>query len=165
VTSFDERFDKLWEEASRQHQLLVARNAKYLNWRYVKKPHSSYVILLVERNGEVEGYIVLLIKIHRRLAWKEGFIVDVFAKSNKAINCLLQSALNHFAKENVDLVTCWMMKNQLPYYYLIKSGFIVDSLSSPILVCRINSSSPEFRELYHRVEREWFFTIGDSDMV
>jgi len=165
VTSFDERFDKLWEEMSSQYQLLVVRNTKYLNWRYVEKPYSNYVIMTVERNSKVEGYIVLLKESHGFLGWKRGYIVDIFAKSEKAIYSLLHYALEYFAKENVNLVTCWMMKNQSTYDCLLQNGFIDDRLSSEKLICSINVDNNKYEKLYHRVKKEWFFTIGDSDIV
>jgi len=165
VTSFDGRFDKLWEEMSSQYQLLVVRNAKYLNWRYVKKPYSNYVILTVERNRKIEGYIVLLKESRGFLGWKTGYIVDIFAKSEKAIHWLLHYALEYFVKENVDSVTCWMMKNQSPYDCLLQNGFIDDYLGSQKLICRFNADNNEYKKLYYRVEKEWFFTIGDSDII
>ena len=165
VTSFDEQVDKLWNEASKQYRLLVVRNAKYLNWRYARKPQSNYVILTIERNCKLEGYVVLSTKIHGSLRWKKGYIVDIFAKSAKAIHCLLKLAFNYFVRENVDSVICWMMKNQLPYICLLERNFINDSLSSQKLICRININDSDYEKLYHGVKKEWFFTMGDSDVI
>jgi len=165
VSSFNERIDKLWKKASKQFRLIIVRNAEYLNWRYVRKPHSKYAILTVEKNCGIEGFVVLSTEIHGPLKLKEGFIVDIFAKSENAIHSLLQLALSYFVKENVDLATCWMMKNHVPYNCLLERGFINDSLSSQKLICRINTDDKEFKKLYRRVEKEWFFTMGDSDIV
>ena len=165
VSSCNEQFDKLWKKVSKQFLLIVVRNAEYLNWRYVRKPHSKYTILTVKKNRRIEGFVVLSTEIHGSLKLKKGFIVDVFAKSEKAIHSLLQLALSYFVKENVDLATCWMMKNHVPYNCLLERGFINDSLSSQKLICRINTDDNEFKKLYHRVEKEWFFTMGDSDIV
>jgi len=166
VNSFNEEFDDLWKEASRNYRLLVVRNAKYLNWRYARKPYSRYVILCLKRSGRIEGYVVLSTKIGgTRIGWKTGYVVDIFAKSEKKIHCLLQLALNHFAKENVDLVICWMMKNQLIYNCLLERGFVDDILYSQKFICRFNTDDDKFKNLYRKAENEWFFTMGDSDVI
>jgi len=165
VKSFDNRIDRLWAKASKQYRLLVVRDKEYLNWRYAKRPHSSYVIKLVERKNRIEGYVVLLIKISGLLRKKEGYIVDILAKSERAIHCLMQSAIDYFSKENVDLIICWMMEGQPPFNCLIRRGFTIDSFDSQKLICLINSSDPKFKRLYHEAQKEWFFTVGDTDIV
>lgn len=163
VDHFDGRFDRFWEEISSQYPLLVVRNAKYLNWRYVKKPYSNYRIITVERNRRIEGYIVL--GKSDSTEWKKGYIVDIFAKSEEAIHGLLYYALEYFVRENVDVIMCWMMKNQLPYNCLLQHGFINDHLDSRKFICRINIDSGEYGRLYHKVKKGWYFTMGDSDTI
>lgn len=166
-TSFDERFDKLWKEASRQYHVLVVRNAKYLNWRYVERPHSDYVIISAERNGVIEGYTILSMEFRRIWRHRKGYIVDIFAKSEKTIRWLLQTAIEYFSKKNIDSVSCWMMKNQLAYKCLLERGFIEDEFASQKLICRININNDEDRhdQIHHKIGENWFFTMGDSDMV
>ena len=164
VTSFNEQIDELWEEVSKQYRLLVVRESKYLNWRYVRKPHSNYVILTLERNYRIEGYIVLSAEIHDWLGWKDGYILDLFARSKKAIRCLLQLALDYFARKNVDLVTCWMMKTQLAYNCLLERSFINDKLCSPKLIWRVNINDDKHKKLHYELGKEWFLTMGDSDL-
>jgi GNAT superfamily N-acetyltransferase len=165
ATSFDEQIDEFWEVTSKQYSILVARNSKYLNWRYVMRPNSGYVIRTVTRQNKIEGYAVLSTESHGSLKGKRGYIVDIFARSEKAIYHLLQSAFDYFVEEKVDLVTCWMLKNQMPFGCLSKRGFINDSFISQKLICRINTNDEGFAELYRRSEKGWFFTIGDSDSV
>jgi len=165
VTLFDEQFDRLWKEASVQHQLLIVRNEKYLNWRYIERPYSNYVILAIERSNAVEGYVVLSTEVRGFVGWKKGYIVDIFAKSKEGIHFLIQLACDYFAKANADLATCWMMKNQLYYGCLVEQGFVEDTFSSQKLICRINTSDSAFRSTYRSVEGNWFFTIGDSDCI
>jgi hypothetical protein len=165
VTSFDKQIDEFWEIASKRYGILVARNSEYLNWRYATKPHSSYTIRIVKRQNRIEGYAVLSTEFHGSPGGKRGYIVDIFARSEKAIYYLLQSAFNYFVEERVDLVTCWMLKNQMPFDCLSKRGFINDSSISKKLICRINTNDEEFAELYRRFGKDWFFTIGDSDSV
>jgi GNAT superfamily N-acetyltransferase len=162
ITSFDDQFDRLWREVSAQHKFLIVRDKTYLNWRYIKRPYSNYVILAVERNDTIEGYVVLSTEV---CALKKGYIVDMFAKSEESIRLLIQLACDYFAEESADFAVCWMMKNQLPYSCLLEHGFVNDTSSSTQLICRINTSDSAFNRLYRSVERDSFFTIGDSDQI
>lgn len=166
VKVFDEQFDRLWEETSVRHPLLIVRNSGFLNWRYIRRPFSNYMVLAIERNSTLEGYVILSTEVRDFAGWKKGYIVDILAKSEDGIDFLIQIACDYFAEANVDVAICWMMKGQRMYSeYLAKHGFTNDAFSSQKLICRINSSDDAFGKLYHSVERNWFFTMGDSDVV
>ena len=61
--SFDERFDTLWEKSSMQNKISAERNSEYLNWRFKQSPAHDYQIFATVRSGgELEGYIVHIIK-------------------------------------------------------------------------------------------------------
>ena len=63
LTTFDGRFDTLWERACQQYQIVGVRDAAFLNWRYVDSPQQNYeVFALVERSGELAGYIVYFVR-------------------------------------------------------------------------------------------------------
>lgn len=165
LTSFDEQIDKLWKEVSKQHSLIIARNAKYLNWRYFNKPHSKYVVLTVMRNHDIDGFVVLSVDMYPMLRLKRGYIVDLLAKSEKAIHYLLQLALEYFTKEHVDSVICWAMKRHVLHQCLLEKGFIQDHSNSEKLICRINIDDTNFKQYYLRFEKDWYFMVGDSDVI
>ncbi|MEM5866914.1 MAG: GNAT family N-acetyltransferase [Candidatus Aenigmatarchaeota archaeon] len=164
LASFDGKIDILWEKASQKYSLIVARNTKYLNWRYVEKPHSRYIILTITKDQEIEGYIVLSIT-HGLLNLKKGYIVDLLAISKRSAHCLLNLAFEFFAKEKVDSITCWAMERNILYNSLIERGFLNDYFSPAKLICRINTDDNVFEKYYRNFEKKWYFTIGDSDIV
>ncbi len=168
ITLFDDQFDRLWTEVSTQQKFLTVRDKTYLNWRYIKRPYSNYVILAVERSDTLKGYVILSTKVSglsARVALKTGYIVDVFAKSEENIRLLIQMACDYFAEINADFAVCWMMKNQLHYGCLLEHDFVKDASSSKKLICRINTSDSAFKRLCRSVERDSFFTMGDSDQI
>jgi GNAT superfamily N-acetyltransferase len=165
ITSFDEKADIFWEKVSKQYSLIVARNAKYLNWRYVKKPNSNYIILTIAKGQEMEGYIVLSINTHHLLNLQIGYIVDLLATTKRNIQYLLNLALEFFVREKVDSIVCWAMERHLLYNCLMEMGFIKDHFSSAKLICRINTDDHFFKKHYLKFEKEWYFTIGDSDIL
>lgn len=58
LTTFDARFDGLWERVKDQQPIRVRRNAAYLNWRYVTNPTFAYTRLALTQNDELLGYAV-----------------------------------------------------------------------------------------------------------
>jgi GNAT superfamily N-acetyltransferase len=165
LASFDEKVDRLWEKASKQYPLIIVRNSKYLNWRYFDKPHSKYIVLAAIRKHEVDGFVVLAIDVHPMLKLKRGYIVDLFAKSENAIHHLLQSTFKYFTKEHVDSIICWSMKRHPLYDCLLEKGFIQDHFNSQKLICRINTENSNFRKYYYKFEKDWYFMMGDSDII
>src|SRR5260370_702874 len=60
LSSFDARFDQLWERASAARRLSADRSSEYLNWRFARCPERTYTAyaLVREVNREVLGYLV-----------------------------------------------------------------------------------------------------------
>lgn len=165
VLSFDTRIDDLWKDVSKDYKLAVVREKKYLNWRYVEKPDSNYVLYLAEKDHRPEGYMVLSISKPHPLKPRAGYIVDIFARSKMVFDGLIRSAIEYFHQEKADLIITWMMKYHLPYRCLVKHGFILDTLRTGILICFINTPSLELRKLYNKSRKRWYFTMGDSDAI
>jgi len=165
VSSFDNRIDALWEEASKDYELVIVRKKAYLNWRYVEKPDSDYVLLVAEKDHKLEGYIVLSRSKLQPLKAKVGYVVDIFAKSEIPFERLIRSAMKYFQQEKMDLIIAWMMKYHLPYRCLVKHSFIPDPLRTGILSGFINNNSPDFRRIYNKFRKRWYFTMGDSDWI
>jgi hypothetical protein len=98
------------------------------------------------------------------LGFKRGYIVDILAKSREVTGCLLGMALSYFAKR-ADLVSCWMLRNHLYYKSLLEIGFVDHEMGLLKLICRFNTRDEEFRKSYYGFEKDWFFTMGDSDAI
>ena len=60
LSSFDARFDQLWQRASAARRLSADRSSEYLNWRFARCPERTYTTyaLVREVNREVLGYLV-----------------------------------------------------------------------------------------------------------
>ena len=56
----DERFDGLWEAASRAYPLLAMRDARWLRWRYLQRPGCHAELAAIsDRVGRLRGYAVI----------------------------------------------------------------------------------------------------------
>ena len=104
-----------------------------------------------------------------RFGLKVGFIVDILtlASQRKASDYLIAEGIRHFQSQKMDLVGCLMLKNNLYYRSLKRSGFIV----VPPRLCRKQIVLFSYVHSY-KASREylaslnnWFITWGDTELV
>src|SRR5512135_2181675 len=58
IRRFDPRFTDLWDRLGSKFDLVVRRDAPYLNWKFIEPPHVRYLIVALKRNDEICGYAV-----------------------------------------------------------------------------------------------------------
>lgn len=171
VSSFDSRVDDLWNDAAKVFTLSIVRKKRYLTWRYFEKPYSNYTVFFAEKDGSLKGYVIL--SIGKPWDWgvvslkKLGYIVDILAVSKEVADHLIQAAIQYFSQQKVDLILCWMMENHFVHKCLTKNDFKYDKTFQEVtLISRINVP-PQFSTPREKIEdeRNWFFTIGDSDLI
>ena len=159
ISSFDESIDKFWLKASEIKEIMVVRDMKYLNWRYVAKPGGKYVIFIAKRHQEIIGYIVLMLETD---TISRGIIVDLLTLPREEIvaGVLVTRAVSYFRGEGAARVSCFMLPDN-PYYQTLKKlGFMRRSSRLVFGVRLIESSlSKEFLT----DSANWFYTWGDGD--
>jgi len=178
IYRFDERINRFWNAISRNFQIVVIRNQRYLNWRYADNPEGNYVIYVANEKNSILGYCVL--KEDQREDMTLGLIVDIlgFQKKKTVINRLVQNAVEHFEKRNVDLVVC-MMSEKHPYAApFIKARFIRSPsrimaltytayLSDRFISGKVESGQTRILLQNSFLEKKdnWFMMLGDSNWV
>jgi len=157
---FDERFDQLWEKASKTHKIIAMRDAEYLNWRYLKEPGRRFVIFAAERNHELLGYIILkpLTEKDRRI----GSLIDIFDVQDKTVTkALFLQAVRYFAGEGADKLEFYLSDEY--YETVLKSTGFVKNQDSPkaweMLIAK--SYSPGTEKNVFGNPRNWFITATD----
>src|SRR5262249_32292384 len=99
----DEEFEALSRRARRSHSVCVARTAAYLNWRYRTHFHHSYEILVARRNGDLLGYIVLLVEDGN------GHVIDLSSKNEPGVQeSLLGASVDLFRERKASLINAPM---------------------------------------------------------
>lgn len=168
ITSFDDRVDELWRQASTTREVMVVRDRRHLNWRYSQKPGYDYAIYQAERAGTILGYIITIVRSVKfgRGNLRVGFIADLLTlprDEGKAISrVLITAAIDELRRQQAAVVSCWMLK-ETPYYRVLRRmGFWPRRAFLP-LGARLNS--PETSKELLREHRNWFFTMGDNDSV
>jgi hypothetical protein len=159
ILSFDERIDEFWLNASNMKSIMVVKDRKYLNWRYVDKPGHNYKIFIAKRRGEIVGYIVLTQERDDLAGW---LIVDLLTLPNEdtAAQVLITRAIGYSKEKGAAKISCWMLQGAVYYRTLKKMGFI--GRRSLLRLCaRINV--PRLSEEFVANPNNWYFVRGDND--
>ncbi len=160
VSSFDESLDKFWLKASQLKPIMVVKDMKYLNWRYVAKPGNDYRIFLAKRPGETAGYIV--VKLEKGDPAR-GFIVDLLALPGEegAAEALIIRAIKYLKGEGAAMVFCAMMEDT-PYYRILrKLGF----MRRPGERLNVRIFDPSITEEFVTNPANWYYVAGEDDTI
>ena len=160
ISSFDDRFNRFWQEVSYDYPIIVVRNAEYLNWRFVEAPF-EYHIYAATQDERILGYIVL--RQIERGGLKRGIVVDLLTKAHdgKTLKTLLVKAITYF-KENRCVVaeTPLLTSRKIYYKALCRFGFLIKRFriyfdgyaKDEQLIARIKDPD------------NWFITAADPDL-
>ncbi len=161
IDFFDERFNDLWERASKNYPIIAVRNTEYLNWRYIKEPNGQYVIFTAEKNNVLEGYMILK-PPNSKNQGEGGIVIDLFDTKDKSVTkALLLQAIEYFRNRRTRQIEFYVSDD---YYeealrslgFLKKDGRpgVVDRL-----VARCGSKSIDENYLYN--PKHWFINTAD----
>lgn len=170
ISTFDERFDVLWDQIKRDNRIWIARNRTYLNWRYSASPLGGYTIFAATtaKTRQVIGYSIL--KTEERFGMQVGLVLDlVVAGHHKSVaSSLIGAVLRRCRERGADAVGCLMLSHH-PYARALRSnGMIqVPKRFAPrafhVTIARFGDDEA-FRALIGNA-RYWYLTWGDTDNV
>lgn len=162
ISIFDEEIDRFWKKVSRDYGVIVVRDRKYLNWRFVDCPDEKYAIYIARRNGKISGYIIL--RNEDKGGLKYGYIVDILTMSDdkELLQYLIQKAVELFKIKGVDLITCLISPcNRVHLGILKRNGFFFKEYITKFMGYTNSLQLPE-KDLKNPCN--WFISRGDSDI-
>lgn len=165
VSSFDERFDDLFNATNNDNIIRQVRDSKFLNWRYKNNPRRKYSTLVATRQGgKLDGYIT--IRIADIFGKSMGLIVDLVTRDSEAGRSLIASALDYFRLNGVALamVVCFHGRNE--YKLLRKGGFFNCPnrfRPHPLTLCLKLSDMGQIEKDILINPGNWFFMLGDYE--
>ncbi len=122
VTRFDERVDRLWEEAAPAFDFIPLRNAEFLNWRYLDGRSGAFTAIAVEEEpgGRVLGYAIL------RLWATRGHIVDLLTLPGRpdVVRALVDAAAREFVRGGASGTQCMLPVHHEYNDALRRAGFV-----------------------------------------
>jgi hypothetical protein len=167
ISKIDDRFNRLWEEASSAHNVILKRDREYLDWRYIKHPSHDYDIFIAEKDRLILSYIVVRVMEYNGL--RNGVIVDTLAvpDSEDVMAALTDKVIEHLCKEEVDLIVCMVPKWCEYRRVLRKCGFwrlptVLKPRKEPFIIYPL--SQKKGSELI-KSDTDWYITWGDTDVV
>ena len=119
-TTFDERFDHLWEDLMQQRPnlLLGSRSAETLRWHFKHALREERIwILTASKNSRLAGYAILERRDIQGLNLTRVLFIDFQTLSRDADLCsaMVQFALNRCRREGIHVLEnagCWLDKLQ-----------------------------------------------------
>ena len=104
VAEFDARVDALYELASKEFRLIVARRSAYLNWRFADPRAGTYVIKIAEQGEQLLGYVV------SRMSHGRGYLVDLLTLPGRidVLRSLVAASIADLRAAQASEVECWL---------------------------------------------------------
>jgi len=161
VTTFDASFDELWSDAATQWPCAVVRNAKMLEWQFMRQPGKKYDVLGCYKDNRLSGYIVLFFrKTGVDGAPPKAAISDLcYGPNNSAevIDNLLQGALRLALERKAGSLVIDILDERVEAH-LRRFGFRRIK-ASPLFAAK---TAAQQDLIYER--SNWFLTRSDSDV-
>lgn len=160
VDEFDKRFDEFWKNESKNYGIIIARNSRYLNWRYLQNPLFNYKIFVILSEKNIKGFVVLS---YEKEEWiKRGRIVDIFIEKDniQAAVALINKAIGYFYKNNCAIVATWIPEHSWLFPVFKKFGFKSKETPHDLI---IRSYDDKLQYDYLTDRKNWYLTMGDSD--
>jgi GNAT superfamily N-acetyltransferase len=162
IETFDEGADLFWRRVCRSYPVVVVRDQRYLNWRFVARPDATYTLLVATCGSDVVGYLILRSAEKDGVRW--GYLVDFLVEgpSPSLLALLIDEAVERLRKERAVAV---MSFASAPAYQraLSRQGFYLWPWGSRAsLYTRVEPPDPTWQAFQD--VRQSFWTMGDGDL-
>ena len=159
VSSFDPRFDALWETARREWDYARVRDRRYLNWRYADPRAGVYRIRVVEDGEDLVGFIVT------GSLGGETIVVDLLAVPGRPDAA---RALVADVSEQSRLAGEWQITVMMPWSHpyrdaFVRAGFIRSRRGGLMAFTRREGTPLAFLE--HDPAARVHVSFGDYDHI
>lgn len=158
--------DKFWNNVKDKYRIMNIRDKLYVSFRYLDMPYREYMLYLAVQNGDPVGFAVG--RIMDVAGMRCGMLADfLFSRGHEyAAKKLLMHLLYAMQERGASLAGCLMLKHTEESSVLKRSGFFPcpqKFVPQPFpLIVRAFDRRMEKRIC---VLKNWFFTMGDYDVI
>ena len=162
ATTFGPGSDALWQQVRSDYPVMVVRDQRYLNWRFVERPDARYTVLIATREAELVGYLVLRLADQAGMRW--GYLVDFLVqhKSPALLGLLVDAGIERLRQHGAAAISC--RATMPPYRQTIRSRGFYPFRWGPQAYFYMRVELPDPSLQVFRDERQWFVTMGDGDL-
>ena len=156
IKKFSYLHGEFLEKIKKNYKIVLDRNIKFLNWRYLSRPDNKYYAFGYYIKKEFKGYCIL--KLYKENKILRGHIIDIITKSDekKVFKDLIKFSLNFFKKHNCNEANLWLQGNKNFQKILLDNNFKINK--SRKFICRFNDK--KFEAKFKK--SNWYFTMGDT---
>ncbi len=165
ISSFDQRFDDLWEKVSPEFGLISVRDSQFLNWRFRDCPNREYETFAATVDGELSGYVVVRGEKHDGLC--RGYVVDILCgrQDQVTFHKLLDVAEGHLKQMGCQTVSFTTSANNTELIRRFKRhAYLFKTVGSKMIA---HGGGPDaYRHLMVRFEGapDFYLTRADTDL-
>jgi hypothetical protein len=158
IFEFKDDINKLFNKTINEHNFIVPRYSKLLNWKFFQNDQLKYNVFVSKKDSEINGYIVLRKPHPSEL--NIGFIVDFYTSKNDidTFKDLMIHAINYFGN-SVSTIQCLTSVKEFEKL-LHKIGFTTIKNYKPLVIF----SNPAFKEKFKKKVFQCFITLIDHDL-
>lgn len=166
ISKFGSDYEKLWKRVKKSIPISVNRNADYMNWRFVAKPHAEYLRYGYYEGSDLKGVIIFTLK--NKHGGKVGYIMELlFDPENKqAGKELLKFASRTLKKNKADVILSWCFAHSFNYGVYQDAGFykFPEKIRPQKLGIIVKVLKSIFEKEILKI-KNWYISYSDSDTV
>ena len=165
VDRFGTEHDQLWKRVCGESQCAGVRDASFLNWKYIDRPHSNYTALNVHRDNELIGAAVLTFReSDDTYRYRRALLLDVIVPTSDraSIWAILDAVAQKSLDKDVDAIQTHVSSTEL-VRELLSFGYIRRSGRRHLLVY-LSGNVDEKTAAAIMTSDRWWLTMADSDM-
>lgn len=161
--------DDYWQRIRTKYPIMVARDTRFLDWRYKQIPDRHYQLWSARQNGQIVATIALRATNIEGIDC--GMVVDLLAEPSErgrlGGEVLLLHAELHFRRQDLDMAGCLMLPHAEEIGLLHHQGYVacprgLQPQPFPVVV-RVQNGTPGPERMLHL--SNWFLTMGDFDAI
>lgn len=167
VDRFDNSIDQFYIKIRKSFPILIKKDRKYLNWRFVKRPNFRYRRFLVYKNnsGNICSYFILKRYIDENKTCY-GHIIDFLIDpiNNKAEKEIFHAIENHSVNEfnkDCDIISFWFPNDNLRSFLLDKLNYEIVEMNN-YFGFKIFEKNKDLKLL--KEQKNWYNTMGENDL-
>ncbi len=169
IESFGPEFDEFWASTAKDYVNVAVRDAKFLDWRFVRPPTRRYDIFAARSDGRLTGYLVGTLSHFSGLTW--AMIVDLLVPASPAgrtaASRLIAAYTRHASASGADIAASLMLRHAPAAPAFRKNGYLIAPRrlmprEFPIL---LQWNAPQAPPPGVFDPRSWYLTMGDYDAV
>jgi hypothetical protein len=148
-------WDELFARSANAYRFLIRRDARYVRWRYLACPDTTYHVVAIRKWRKLVGWIAFRIR-ENRFTWGDALFDPSHAD---AVEVLLRHVVPAYP---VDLIEAWFpMRPRFFDEQLHSLGFEIRPEPQDLSVMCVPFLWPE---VVRHMREDFYYTWGDSDL-